>query len=62
MAAYLFNLEPALGVGMVLDDAVRDRLVEGWNGTISTLDDVRSQGAWRKSIHVLLDGLSMERS
>jgi hypothetical protein len=39
-----FNLESALGIGKVMDDAVRDRLVEGWNGTVSTLDDVRFRG------------------
>ena len=46
MAAYRFNLEPALGVGMVMDDAARDRLVQGWNGTTSTLDDVRALPRW----------------
>jgi hypothetical protein len=40
MATYRFNLEPALGVGMVMDDAARDRR----NGTTSTLDDVRFLG------------------
>jgi hypothetical protein len=45
-----------------MDDAVRDRLVEGWNGTISTLDDVRFGGRGEGTPHVLLNGLPMERS
>ena len=28
----------------VTGDAARDRLVQGWNGTTSTLDDVRLRG------------------
>lgn len=56
------NLESALGIGKVMDDAVRDRLVEGWNATISTLDDVRFRGRGEGRPHVLLNGLPTERS